>query len=373
MKTLLLGIAMLTAAITACAQNNFSLKGMVPATFNGQKAYVALAGRNGAKLDSAVINKGSFKIKGITLPKEGNSSKLPFMARFFVGEGKQIACDFVLEDNPLTLTCEETPERIHAYVGGSKINDEKTAMTKDLDAVLVQLHKLQAERRTGELTNERKAEWEKEWSALDKKYDEIEQNYMMKNADNYLGYYYLQFRYYRLDLEKVKECFAKWSPEYKESNVGKKLSNWIERQELTKIGCPFTDFTMKNPEGKDVKISDYAGKGKYVFIDFWASWCGPCRAEIPNVIKAYNAYKDKGFEIVGVSLDDKEDQWKKAISELGLTWPQMSDLKGWNCEGAKLYGVNAIPATVLLGPDGKIVAKNLRGEEIEKKLAELLK
>ena len=108
-------------------------------------------------------------------------------------------------------------------------------------------------------------------------------------------------------------------------------------------------------------------------VDFWASWCGPCRGEMPNVIKAYNEFKDKGFAIVGVSLDSKADAWKKAIKDLGIPWAQMSDLKGWQCAGAALYNVRAIPATVLIDQSGKIIAKDLRGEELIAKLKELLK
>ncbi|MGZ3901382.1 MAG: TlpA family protein disulfide reductase, partial [Bacteroidia bacterium] len=106
-------------------------------------------------------------------------------------------------------------------------------------------------------------------------------------------------------------------------------------------------------------------KGKVVLIDFWASWCGPCRREMPNVVKAYSKYKDKGFEIYGVSLDQDKDRWIEAIKKDGITWPQVSDLKYWECEAAKIYGVQGIPFTVLLDKEGKIIAKGLRGAELE--------
>ena len=150
------------------------------------------------------------------------------------------------------------------------------------------------------------------------------------------------------------------------------IAERIAIQERTAIGQPYVDFCMTDPEGNPVALSDYVDKGKYILIDFWASWCGPCRAEMPNVLKAYNRYKDKRFDVVGVSLDSNRDQWLKAIEEEGIPWIQVSDLKGWESAGAKAYAVRSIPHTVLLDPQGKIIARGIRGEGLHKKLAELL-
>lgn len=173
-------------------------------------------------------------------------------------------------------------------------------------------------------------------------------------------------------IDKQKELVAVANERTKQQPVMQTIMERIATLEKTAINQPFVDIRMPNPEGKEIALSDYAGKGKYVLIDFWASWCGPCRAEMPNVVEAYKKYKDKGFEIVGVSFDSKKEPWVKALKELDLPWVHMSDLKGWDSEGAKLYAVTGVPCTVLLDKEGKIIARNIRGEELQKKLAELM-
>lgn len=141
----------------------------------------------------------------------------------------------------------------------------------------------------------------------------------------------------------------------------------------TETKTTYTDISLPGPQGQTVKVSDYVGKNRLVMIDFWASWCGPCMGEMPYVVKAYEMFHDKGLEIVGVSLDKDKASWLAAIEQTGQKWPQMSDLKGWDCAGAQIYGIQSIPANVLIDDHGKIVARDLRGDallkEIESRLA----
>lgn len=148
------------------------------------------------------------------------------------------------------------------------------------------------------------------------------------------------------------------------------LNDRLKKHRSTAIGSLAPDFSLPTPDGGSVSLSSL--RGKYVLIDFWASWCGPCRQENPNVVRMYNAYKGKGFEIFGVSLDQSRDKWLKAIADDKLSWPHVSDLKGWQSAAASLYGIEAIPQTILLDKEGKIIAKGLRGAELEQKIATLL-
>ncbi|TNE51667.1 MAG: TlpA family protein disulfide reductase [Bacteroidetes bacterium] len=144
----------------------------------------------------------------------------------------------------------------------------------------------------------------------------------------------------------------------------------LRRNSTFTPGMEAPDLVGNTPEGQPYALSNL--RGKYVLIDFWASWCGPCRRENPNVVAMYEKYKDKGFDILGVSLDRQEDAWKKAIDQDGLKWHHISDLKGWKSEHAQLYSVTSIPQTLLIGPDGKIIQRNLRGPQLGAKLQELL-
>jgi peroxiredoxin len=171
------------------------------------------------------------------------------------------------------------------------------------------------------------------------------------------------------DFQFIDELVAKLNENYPGTISILQMKQQLDEMRVLSVGQPAPEIELPNPDGTMVKLSDL--KGKYVLIDFWAAWCKPCRQENPNVVRLYNQYKDKGFEILGVSLDRTKEDWVNAIAEDGLTWTQVSDLNYFNSVAAVAYQIEAIPATYMIDPDGKIIAKDLRGPSLENKLAEL--
>jgi peroxiredoxin len=170
--------------------------------------------------------------------------------------------------------------------------------------------------------------------------------------------------------EVYEDAAQKLKKEYPEARVAQDFVNRVEKQKVTSVGKQAPEIALPNPAGDTVRLSSF--RGKYVLVDFWAKWCSPCRRENPNVVKAYRKFKDKGFEVFGVSLDRTKEDWQQAIQEDGLVWTHVSDLKYFDSEAARLYNISAIPFSLLLDKKGIIVAKNLRGPALEKKLEEIL-
>ncbi|RDY61475.1 TlpA disulfide reductase family protein [Flagellimonas nanhaiensis] len=175
-----------------------------------------------------------------------------------------------------------------------------------------------------------------------------------------------------LPSDEVKQMFDALTPEMKASEPGEMLKKRLDEIKSTDIGAKAPEFSAPTPEGSVLALSDVKNNSKLTLVDFWAAWCRPCRAENPNIVSVYNKYRDKGFNIIGVSLDTRAEDWKKAIEHDGLTWNHISNLKRFQDPIARLYNINAIPAAFLLDENGVIVAKDLRGPALEAKVAELL-
>ena len=190
------------------------------------------------------------------------------------------------------------------------------------------------------------------------------------NIDNILSIYFINENYREMELEDLTKYVNKDYAYYNHPMM-KGVKQYIKSMELKAPGKMFIDVAIPDENGVPHKLSEWCGKGKVVLIDFWASWCGPCRQEMPNVVENYKKYKDMGFEVIGISFDQSKDAWLSAVKKLGMEWPQLSELKSWDNQAGRMYGIQSIPSSVLVGKDGKIIALNLRGDALGNKLKEI--
>jgi peroxiredoxin len=268
--------------------------------------------------------------------------------------------------------------RENYQVSGSKESEQlktllvnTTRYEKELDSLMTELR---SSATSGE--NEKRVALGNQYNQIREAYRDYLVNFIEEDPGTLANFTALQRLSMKSDLEyfiKVRDALSKRAQgNYFFDNLSEQIAkaeNQARLENLLRPGSEAPEIALPNPEGEMIKLSDY--RGKYVLIDFWASWCKPCRIENPNVVRMYEKYSDKNFEILGVSLDRQKEKWVQAIAQDKLQWPQVSDLKFWQSAAAELYNVKSIPFTVLVDPDGKVIATQLRGRALEQKLDEI--
>lgn len=362
----LLGFQLMAAATIMAADVNYKVTGELPASFNGCKIFInQYQGRSIVALDSAVVAEGKFAMSG----KMAEPSVCTLSAKDTEGKGHY--APIVIEDTPAMVSFADNK----FVVKGGRRNQALDFFTTKVQPLndVPNAKELVKEYRDSTTTQTRREEIEKMFNDAQEKFGKAAKDFVKENTDNIVGAYIFTNIYNEYENEEVDALMAQAGDEFKNNGTVKHIVEILDKSKLRAVGRKYTDFAQPDKDGNMHKLSEYVSKNKYLLVDFWASWCGPCRAEMPNVKAAYEKYHAKGFEVLGVSLDNNKDKWLNAIETLGLPWQHLSDLKGWECEASGMYGVQGIPCTMLIAQDGTIVATDLRGEELDKKLAELLK
>ncbi|GHM98892.1 thiol:disulfide interchange protein [Cytophagales bacterium WSM2-2] len=277
---------------------------------------------------------------------------------------------FWLENTDITFKAEKGIFR-QATVTGSKAQKESDQLSKIVAPIDKQLDSVNQLMRDPKMTETQKVELNKSFTEINDRRVKATVNFVKMNPGSIVSVYVLSVYASSWGKKLSIELFEPMPEENMETSYGRKINDYITLNANVKIGDNFADFEQTSPDGEKIKLSDF--KGKIVLLEFWAAWCGPCRAENPELVKTYKSYKDKGFEVLGVSLDDNKAQWIKAIDKDGLPWKNVSEVNGSENRAALMYGVSSIPDNFLIDKTGKVIDRNLRGEKLRKRLAELLK
>lgn len=352
--------------ITACSEfqmqkDTFSIDGKITGDYNGKIHLFKREAGKWIKLDSVDFINGSFEFRGkIGLPE------LYYVAL----DDDNIYASFFVEPTEIQFTA-NIEDFQHPVIAGSASQSEyekyKAGMKNFDDRMDTAVNHIKEARNAGDTAMENK--WGNEYDKIDMEIKQFLIDNARKNNASVVPAYGILNNIYYFDETDLEPLVTNFDPTLQSSVYVKQLTERVAILKRVAVGQPAIDFAMADTSGNPVNLSSLYGK--YLLVDFWASWCGPCRRENPNVVGVFNDFKGKGFDILGVSFDKDKQKWVNAVKEDGLIWRHVGDLKGWDNTAGKLYGINSIPANVLLDPKGIIIAKNLRGDDLRKKLEEI--
>lgn len=351
-------------ALTACHSNTYKISGAVEGLNDGDTLFITNDLQTGIPTDTLIVKDGKFELSG-----ETDST---YLCMVYSEKRNELNAPFFIEPGNISIKLVETPGA--SRVGGTKCNEQWQELNDSVMTIGKEINRI-AEHIYGNTVDE--MEQQKGMDQIEKlnqRFSAIVVKTTEKNIKNEFGYFLLTYYPEELIDNQTRMKLIDKLPDEKQKRpaIQKMLANLKQASESAE-GMTIKDFTQPGLDGTPVSLLGEVSKSKITVIDFWASWCGPCRQEMPFMVELYDKYKDKGLGIIGISLDEDSDAWKAATQQLNIPWVQMSDLKGWENVIAKHFCVTSIPHTIVVDQQGKILKRGLRSEKLEEFVTEQLK
>lgn len=363
MKKTLFGITCAALLAVACQSNSYKINGVAEGFQDGDTLLMGSNFDEDSAKDTLIVKDGKFSYEGV-------ADSADFCVVSALNGGSNAA--FFREPGTIQVTLNANGE---PKVGGTKANDAWQQLNEEQMAFSQKMEKLVEPLYSENLDSAQQQAIYDQFNEMQKQMQDKIVETAENNIDNVLGFFLLTQLAGNdiMSAEKIGELIGKLPQEFRQREAVKALERTLEASKAVEIGKQIEDFSMPNPTGEELNVMSEVAKNRVTILDFWASWCGPCRQETPFMVSLYQKYHDKGLGIVGISLDQDHDAWVKGIEELGITWPQISDLKYWQSAAAEKFQVRSIPYMVVLDQKGTIINKGLRGEELEAFISEQLK
>lgn len=356
--------ALFVGALTACQSTSYQVHGTIEGAADGDTLFFTSDLQNGIPSDTIIVKDGQFSFSG-----EADSVRLCMV---YSDKRNELNAPFFVEPGTIQMAIKETPGA--SRVGGTPCNDAWQVLNDSVMSIGKEINRI-AEHIYGKQTDQ--AEQEKGMQQI----EQLNQRFaalVVKTAEQHIGdeFGYFLLTYYPEELisnEARLRLIGQLPREMRQRAAIRQMEQGIKAAAQTSEGAVITDFSQPAPDGSSLSIMSEVSQHRITILDFWASWCGPCRQEMPTMVELYGQYKDKGLGIVGISLDNDKDAWLTAIRQLNISWPQMSDLLGWDNAAAQQFSISSIPHTIVVDQQGKILRRGLSGQELADFVAEQLK